>query len=75
MHVFLWGVTDKYFPTVNVDPDEVSKSRKLLYVAMTRAMQKLTIFTTPQPAQMIAEIDPSKINFKIMPKEQLGRFV
>lgn len=74
MHVFLWGVTDKYFPTVNVDPDEVSKSRKLLYVAMTRAMQKLTIFTTPQPAQMIAEIDPSKINFKIMTKEQSGRF-
>lgn len=74
MHVFLWGVTDRHFPTANVDPEEVSKSRKLLYVAMTRATQKLTIFTTLQPAQMITEIDPTKVNFKIMSKEQSGRF-
>lgn len=74
MHVFLWGVTDKYFPTVSVDPERVSKSRKLLYVAMTRAMQRLTLFTTARPAQMIAEIDPSKVNFKIMAKEQSGVF-
>ena len=75
MHVFLWGVSDVYFPTTSVDPEEVSKARKLLYVAMTRAMQKLTIFTTLQPAQMITEIDPSKVNFKAMSKGQSWRCV
>ena len=73
MHVFLWGVTDSHFPAANVDPDEISKSRKLLYVAMTRATQKLTIFTTMQPARLIMEIDPSKVEFKNMAKEQFGR--
>ncbi len=73
MHVFLWGVSDEHFPTNSVEPDEISRARKLLYVAMTRAMQQLTIFTTLKPAQMITEIDPTKVNFKIMSKEQSGR--
>ena len=63
MHVFLWGVSDKYFPITGVEPEEASKSRKLLYVAITRAMQQLTIFTTLHPAQLITEIDPSKVEF------------
>ncbi len=64
MHVFLWGVTDLHFPTTNLDPDEISKSRKLLYVAMTRAMHRLTIFTSAPPSALIREIDSSKVEFR-----------
>lgn len=75
MHVFLWAVSDWYFPTTDVDPDELSKLRKLLYVAMTRATQKLTIFTTSQPGRLITEINPSKVDFMMMVKEQSRRLI
>lgn len=60
-HVFLWSVTEKYFSTHSFDPEAVSKSRKLLYVAMTRATRTLTIFSPFQPSGFLSEIDPQTI--------------
>ena len=60
-HVFLFAVSERYFPTSGVEPDEISKARKLLYVAMTRATRTLTIFTTPHYSRFIDEIDQNLI--------------
>lgn len=65
-HVFLWAVTERYFPTVNVDPEETSRSRKLLYVAMTRATRTLTLFTLGNPTMFVTEIDPQLVETKIL---------
>ena len=73
MHVFLWGVSEGNFPAFHASPDELSKSRKLLYVAMTRATERLTIFTGSHPARLITEINPSKVEFKVMPEWRPGR--
>lgn len=65
-NVFLWSATDQYFPTKGVEPEEVSKARKLLYVAMTRATRSLSIFAGERPSNLIAEIDSSAVEFKRM---------
>ena len=65
-HVFLFAVSERYFPTAGVDPDEISKARKLLYVAMTRATRTLTMFAPRLYSKFIDEIDSSKIEKKVM---------
>lgn len=65
-HVFLWAASERNFPTIAREPDEVSKSRKLLYVAMTRATRRLVIFTSCMPSKLIEEIEPSLLEFKAL---------
>ena len=63
-HVHLLELTDRYFLPVNTDADEASKARKLVYVAMTRACNDLTMYTMGSPSAFLDEIDSSLIAVK-----------
>lgn len=63
-HVFLWAATETNFPTITVEPEEISKARKLMYVAMTRATRTLTIFVMQNETGFVSEIDPNTVDFK-----------
>ena len=63
-HVYLMELSQRYFPPVNADPDESSKARKLVYVAMTRACDDLTMFPGSQPSPFLEEIDSVLIEIK-----------
>ena len=56
-HVYLLDMNDQVFSTKGLDPDEISKMRKLIYVAMTRACETLTIVPGMSPTPLLAEID------------------
>lgn len=60
-HVHLLDLTNRYFPPINAEGDEVSKARKLMYVAMTRACNDLTMYTMGCHSSFLDEIDPSLI--------------
>lgn len=61
-HVFLLELSASFFPSVNIEPYEVSKTRKLIYVAMTRACDDLTIFTGLHPSSFLCEIKDGLID-------------
>lgn len=65
-HVYLFDLTAEYFPLSNLDDEEISKTRKLIYVAMTRARKTLTMFTDSEPIQFINEIRKDCLTFKEM---------
>ncbi len=55
-HVFLWDVSDRAFSLENADENDLSKTRRLLYVAMTRACKTLTLFSDGSGSQLLHEI-------------------
>ncbi len=61
-HVFLWDVSDRAFSLRNADENDLSKARKLLYVAMTRACKTLTLFDGPYESQLVQEIPSELVN-------------
>lgn len=63
-NVILWDLTEGRFPSIwDVDKD-LSKIRKLLYVAMTRACKKLIICACVTPSSLLAEISPSLLEVR-----------
>ncbi len=63
-HVFLCSLNAGDLPPRGreEDPDEVSRSRKLLYVGLTRAQQTVELFFFGEPSRFLAEIAPEKID-------------
>ncbi|MBI5646252.1 MAG: UvrD-helicase domain-containing protein [Ignavibacteriae bacterium] len=71
--VFLTGMEDGLFPSAqSIDRDEVDEERRLCYVGMTRAMQKLYMLhartrirwgeRAPQiPSRFLGEVDPKSV--------------
>ncbi len=60
-HVLLSGLNAGVFPhpDAGADPEGLSRIRKLLYVAMTRACRTLTLHSDAQPSRLLGEIDPA----------------
>ncbi|MCB1948381.1 3'-5' exonuclease, partial [Nitrosomonas sp.] len=61
------------FPPGFTDPNDdyhISTERKLLYVAMTRARERLYMFSSGEPSRYLDEIDPETIlNLNELPAE------
>ena len=64
-HVYLFNMKDlNLFFRAGVDQEEISKMRKLIYVAMTRARKTLTMFADTASCLFISEINKELLNFK-----------
>lgn len=66
-HVILCDLNDDLIPADPEvdDPEECSRSRKLLYVGMTRARETLTLLCSGTPSRLLADIDPQKIRIGV----------
>ena len=63
-HVFLWNLTEGQFPPGSDADKDISRFRMLLYVAMTRACETLTLISFGTPAALVNEIDPTLLTIK-----------
>lgn len=83
-HVYIVGVEEDLFPAAmsQTNPDEVAEERRLLYVAMTRAIETCVItYATSRyrngqtvltsPSRFITEINPKYLNLKS--SSQIGK--
>ncbi len=61
-HVFLWDVSDRALSLADADENDVSKARKLLYVAMTRACKTLTLLDDGAGSRLVKEIPSELLN-------------
>ncbi len=72
--VFLVGMEEETFPSLREpdDPDELAEERRLAYVAITRAQNRLIItnarrrrvygkFKTTEPSRFLLDIDPQRL--------------
>lgn len=58
-NVILWDMTEGRFPSPWDADKDLSKLRKLLYVAMTRACKMLVICAFGKPSPLVSEIAPT----------------
>lgn len=63
-HVVLWNITAGNFPPLAEQPNEYSRFRMRLYVAMTRACNTLTLCSFGKPSPLLREIDSSLLDVK-----------
>ena len=63
-NVFVWGLGNGQFPPKDDLDKDASRFRMLLYVAMTRACEKLTLCYVSRPAQLVNEIDRALLDEK-----------
>lgn len=60
-HVYIWGMEEKRFPPAEDVDKDISRFRMLLYVAMTRACETLTICYSREPSRFIGDISPDLV--------------
>jgi len=63
-NVFIIDLNSDVFPVIGSEEsreEDIDKERRLLYVAMTRAMKNLYLISSGEPTQFFAEIDPGTV--------------
>lgn len=63
-NVILWDMTEGRFPSPWDADKDLSKLRKLLYVAMTRACKMLVICAFGKPSPLVSEIAPTLLEVR-----------
>ncbi len=63
-NVILWNMTEGHFPSQWDSDKDLSKLRKLLYVAMTRACKKLVICVFGKPSALVNEISSTLLEVR-----------